>query len=264
MRLLMINPNTSPAITTKMLAVARAAVPPGVKVVGVAGRFGARYISSRAAAAIAAHAALDALARHRGAYDAVVLACFGDPGLAALRELAAKPVVGMAEASILSACLLGGRFAIVTGGARWVPMLEEFVAAQGLGERLASVRAVSRTGAAIAANPAAALRELAATCLAAVEEDGAEAVILGGAGLAGLARRLQPLVPVPLIDSVVAAAQQAAALAAFGPEKALRGSFAPAEPVAASGLSPALRNALRHGRLALPEMVTRRRRRRGS
>src|SRR5215471_20167550 len=85
----------------------------------VTGEFGARYISTRAAAAIAAHAALDALAEHVTGFDAVYLACFGDPGLAALKEVSPVPVVGMAEASVRTACGLGGRFAIVTGGTAW-------------------------------------------------------------------------------------------------------------------------------------------------
>jgi allantoin racemase len=122
------------------------------------------------------------------------------------------PVVGMAEASILQACAVGRRFSIVTGGAAWKPMLEEFVAAQGLAARLASVRTVAPTGADIARNPAAALALLAKSC-AACAKDGADVVILGGAGLAGLAARLQGKVEVPLLDGVGCAVTMALALA---------------------------------------------------
>lgn len=119
MRILLINPNTTAGVTALVAAHVTAIAGDAASFVPVTGRFGARYISSRASAAIAGHAALDALAIHGGGCDAVFLACFGDPGLLALRELAEVPVVGMAEASCLAACEGGRRFAIVTGGALW-------------------------------------------------------------------------------------------------------------------------------------------------
>ena len=171
--------------------------------VPVTGRFGARYISTRAAAAIAAHAALDAMAAHVAGCDAVYLACFGDPGLLALRELSPVPVVGMAEAACHEAATLG-RFGIVTGGTLWGPMLTEFVATLGLTDRLASVRTIAPTGGQIAVKPEAALADLAAACETCARVDGADVVILGGAALAGLAKRIQPSVSVPVICSVEA------------------------------------------------------------
>ena len=162
--ILLINPNTTRSITDLVLKTARRFAAKGTKLRAVTGAFGPRYIASRVGYAIAGHAAVDALANDRGRKDAVVLACFGDPGLAALKEIAKVPVVGMAEASILQACALGGRFSIVTGGERWKSMLEEFVASQGLSARLASVRTVAPTGADIARNPKAALALLAKGC----------------------------------------------------------------------------------------------------
>jgi len=201
MRLLMINPNTSPAITDLVVNAARRHATPGTEIVGATGRFGARYIASRAAAAIAAHAALDAYAEHQSGMDAVILACFGDPGLAALSELSSQPVVGFAEAACRHAAE-GGRFSIVTGGERWGPMLEEFVTWLGLADRLASVRTVAPTGADIARDPQGSVALLASACREAVHRDGAASVVLGGAGLAGLADRIAPLVPAPLVDPV--------------------------------------------------------------
>ena len=247
MRLLLINPNTTAAITEKVVQVARSGAVPGVEIVGVTGRFGARYIASRSAYAIAGHAALDAWAAYGEAHDAVVIACFGDPGLDGLRELSPKPVVGMAEASIHAACLLGRRFAIVTGGERWVAMLEEFVAARGLADRLAGVLAVPQTGAAIAENPDAALQGLADCCNEAVTNRGADVVILGGAGLAGLAALLRERVGVPLVDCVLAAVGEAQALAALDTAKAASGSFAPPAPVDSIGLASPLAARLNGG-----------------
>src|SRR5258706_14251894 len=121
----MINPNTSATITEILAARMREIAGPGVTILPVTGRFGAPYIASRATAAIAGHAALDALAEHVLDCDVVYLACFGDPGLAALKEVSPVPVVGMAEASVEAACRLGRRFAIVTGGGAPAPVLNE-------------------------------------------------------------------------------------------------------------------------------------------
>jgi allantoin racemase len=201
MRILLINPNTTASVTTLVTQHAVAVADGAASFVPVTGAFGARYISSRASAAIAAHAALDAYATHGAGCDAVYLACFGDPGLFALREVADVPVVGMAEASCIDAAR-HGRFAIVTGGALWAPMLTEFVAGIGLADRLAAVRTIAPTGGEIATNPDAALAALARACTACADDDGAKVVILGGAALAGLAERIQPDVPVPVLCSV--------------------------------------------------------------
>ncbi|MCJ2079690.1 aspartate/glutamate racemase family protein [Methylobacterium sp. J-090] len=238
MRILLINPNTTQAVTDLVAdhvrGHIRAMVGGAAEIVPVTGRFGARYIASRAASVIAGHSALDALAEHVAGCDAVYLACFGDPGLMALREVSPVPVVGMAEAACRAAAAAGRRFAIVTGGALWAPMLTEFVVGLGLSDRLSGVRTVAPTGGEIAADPEAALGQLAAACRACAEVDGAKAVILGGAALAGLAARIQPAVPVPVLCSVEAGTR--AVLAAAGTGEA-RGA-APA--LASIGLAPAL------------------------
>jgi Asp/Glu/hydantoin racemase len=195
------NPNTTDSVTALVAQHVTAVAGDAATFIPVTGRFGARYISTRASSAIAAHAALDAYAAHGAGCDAVYLACFGDPGLLALREVADIPVVGMAEAACIEAAKLG-RFSIVTGGALWGPMLTEFVATIGLAGKLASVRTIAPTGGEIATDPDAALAALAKACTACATDDGAEVVILGGAALAGLAERIQPDVPVPVLCSV--------------------------------------------------------------
>jgi Asp/Glu/hydantoin racemase len=247
MRLLLINPNTSPDVTTTVANAARAVLPAAVEIVPVTGRFGARYIASRAAAAIAGHAALEALATHVEGCDAALLACFGDPGLAALKELSPVPVVGMAEASCHLACLLGRRFSIVTGGERWPAMLEEFVAAQGLASRLAGIRALAPTGDLLRRDLDAAIGQLAEACRLTVEQDGAEVVVLGGAALAGLAGRVGATVEVPVICSLAAGAQAAVALAALGLDKAGQGSLATPPSIDSVCLADALERRLGGG-----------------
>ncbi len=234
--LLLINPNTTASITALVLKHAKRFAARGTTLRAVTGAFGPRYIASRIGYAIAGHAAVDALASDTKRKDAVVLACFGDPGLAALKEVSRVPVVGMAEASILQASAIGKRFSIVTGGERWRPMLEEFVASQGMSARLASVRTVAPTGADIARNPKSALVLLAKSCTACAREDGADVVILGGAGLAGLAGKLKSSVDVPLLDGLACAISMAEALAKQRPAAA-RTMPAPVESI---GLSKGL------------------------
>jgi Asp/Glu/hydantoin racemase len=119
-------------------------------------------------------------------------------------------------------------------------MLEEFVAAMGLAQRLAAVRAVPLTGAEIAADPARAESMLVDVARRAVAEDGAEVVVLGGAGLAGIAPRLQAQVSVPLLDSLACLLAQARALGAGGAARPSAGSYAPPPAIAPTGLSAAL------------------------
>jgi len=239
-RLLLINPNTTASMTRLMLRVAKQAASGKTRIAAVTGRFGARYIASRAAAAVAGHAALDAFANHRSAHDVVVLACFGDPGLLALRELSAKPVIGMAEASMQVAARRG-RFTIVTGGERWGPMLEELAALLGLDGNLARVRTVAPTGADIARDPEAAYDLLTRACREAATKDKAQSVILGGAGLAGIAKIIQPRVPILVIDSTVAVVTAAEKLVG---RKGARDPLGPTPAVESIRLSSALMRAL--------------------
>jgi Asp/Glu/hydantoin racemase len=128
-------------------------------------------------------------------------------------------------------------------------LLEEFVAAIGLSSQLASVRTMAPTGDQVAANPEAALDSLAASCRDCAEADGAEVIILGGLGLAGLAERIADAVPVPLLDSVSAAVRVAETAASLGARKAASGFFAASAPIKTTALSARLA-ALIEGRVA--------------
>ncbi len=206
-RLLLINPNTSDAISALLQTHAQAAAGSQQTVFTRTARFGAPYISCEASYAVAAHATLDAwaaaIAPGQERFDSVLIGCFGDPGLLALRQVSQIPVTGLAEASFIAAAEKG-RFAIVTGGERWKPMLERLAHSLGYAEQLAGVHTVTATGAELAADPLAAQVLLARACGDAVRQWGVQSVILGGAGLAGMAATIQPVVAVPVIDSVLA------------------------------------------------------------
>ena len=239
--ILAINPNTTEAVTALVQHSLRAAAP-AVQWRMATGRFGARYIVSEAAFAIASHAALDAWARHAEGADAVLLACFGDPGLYALRELSPVPVVGLAEAAMRAAAAEAPRFSIVTGGARWAPMLERLALALGFAPKLAGVRVIAVTGGQAAADPEGAVAALARACREAHDEDGAGAVILGGAGFAGLGPRVAQAARMAVIDSIDAGARAAQRLALGAPWHYAR--HATTRPTPATGIDAALADKL--------------------
>lgn len=241
MELLILNPNTSEAVTERLRDHVAALGAPDLVLHAATATFGARYIADETSFAVAGHAALDAYAGHcqrHGQPDAVLVGCFGDPGVCALRELSGLPVVGLAEAAMREAAGLG-RFAIVTGGAAWDPMLRRLARSLGFAGALADVHVVVPTGAQLAADPAMASSLLGKACQQAAI--GADAVILGGAGLAGMAALLAPQVPVPLIDSVTAGAR-----ALCGGERGFFGAGrAMTKPGPLEGVSAALQWMLR-------------------
>lgn len=203
-RILVINPNTTASVTDMVLASCRQAHP-HVLWDGVTAAFGAAYVASEVAYAIAAHAMLDAYAQNYDGHDAVLIACFGDPGLLALREVCGVPVVGLAQASFVAAAKRGP-FAVVTGGKAWEPMLERFARTHLLDAQLVGIHTVELTGAQIAANPGPAMESLCAACQLGLQA-GAKSIVLGGAALAGMAGMLQTRFSIPILDNVLVGAQ---------------------------------------------------------
>ena len=203
-RCLVINPNMTEAVTALVVEACQRRQP-GVRWEGVTARTGAPYIADEVAYVHGAHAALDMLAQTYDGHDAVLVACFGDPGLLALRQSSHVPVLGLTSAS-LQAAARHGRFAIVTGGTDSVPMLERFTRAHRLDTHLSGIYAIEWTGLHIAADPEGACEALLAAAQQDVE-DGAALILLSGAALAGLADQLQPRMAVPVLDSIVLSAQ---------------------------------------------------------
>ncbi|MCS6930732.1 MAG: aspartate/glutamate racemase family protein [Acetobacteraceae bacterium] len=244
MRLLLANANTTHAITLLCAEAARRAASPGTEIIPATPAFGPAVISSRAEDAIAAHGLLDLLARHAGEVDAVLLAVSLDTALEAARQLMPCPVVGMTEAACFTACLLGTRFGLVTFGGTGA--YRDRIAQHGLASRCASLVGVAATPQAALADPAAADRLILEGIETAVAE-GAEAVVMGGAALAGAAGRLQARSGVPLVDGIEAGVRLAEALAAMRPAKPRTGGLAPLAGRDSTGLSPALAALLRGG-----------------
>jgi Asp/Glu/hydantoin racemase len=240
MKLLLINPNITEAMTDSMAAEARRFASSGTDIVAVTAAFGTEYVENRAEAAIASHAVLDALAKHAAGCDAAIVSAFGDPGLAAAREFADIPVVGIEEAAILAAWMLGRRYSIVCLTPRLRTWYIECAQEHGLAGRLASVRALDAPIGDITQAKQQFRDRLLALCMHAIEEDEAEVIIFGGGPIAGLAREIRDDIPVPTLDGVSCAVRMAEALVALRPRPPVRGSFARPGAKPAKGLAPEL------------------------
>lgn len=209
--LLLLNANIDATMTERMVAQALR-LHPGCR--GATVDAGARYISDAASLRVAARSVerfAEGLLEEQHP-DALIVACFGDPGVRDLRARLPFPIIGLADASCEVASQMASRFAIVTGGRKWPPILGELVSRIGLASCLSGIYALDQTGDRIVADRCAARAALQGE-IAKARSDGAEAVILGGAGLTGFAQDLQESAEVPLLDSVECAVKVALGLA---------------------------------------------------
>jgi allantoin racemase len=224
-RLLLVNSNTDAAMTEWLAGKAMVA-DQGAELTIATAPFGASYVDSRADVVVAAHAILVAIAQAstETRFDACVIACFGEPGLGAARELFDFPVVGLAEAAMHSAAQLAPRFAICSRSTRWISMLEELVTLYGFRDRCAGIYALSALApeAQTQAESTAALVRVMPDLL---RESGAAALILGGAALTGIAAEVEAGIGLPVIDALTAGFAQAGVLAALRPGKAWSGPY---------------------------------------
>lgn len=218
MRLLFVNPNTSHEFTTKIAMIAQQYALPTTQVAAVNPRSGPRSIESVYDELLSAPGTLEVIVSELDHYDAFVIACYSDhPTIYAARELTDKPVLGIAEANMYVACLLGYKFSIVTTNDEWGPLLWDAVRHYGLSERCASVRT---TGLPVLALESAGEQETHGLILEAarqaVMQDRAEVICLGCAGMAGLDKELELTLGVPVLDGVVCALKLLEGLVGYG------------------------------------------------
>jgi allantoin racemase len=226
-KILVINPNTTLTMTATIGECARAVAGPGVTVDAVSPATGPASIESHYDDAMSVPGVLAEIAAGELAgVDAYVIACFGDPGLLAAREIAAGPVVGVAEAAMRTAAYLGRGFSVVTTLERTVGHTWDLAESYGLGRHCRGVHATGIPVVELETDPAAYASILAASRRA-LDEDGSDVVVLGCAGMADLCARLQAELGVPVLDGVAAATVQAEALVRLGLRTSERGEFAP-------------------------------------
>lgn len=200
MRLLLINANTSSGVTDLCAAAARRVAAPSTEIVAVTGRFGARIIESRAENAIAAHALLDLVAEHRETADAILIAVSYDTGLAAARDIAGIPVIGITQASLLTATLVGSRIGVITFGTPW--LYRELAESYGVASRLAGIEVVPASAKDAYSNPAGVRAATVEAMQRLVDQASADTIVLCGAAFAGMAEALRDATPVPVLDGV--------------------------------------------------------------
>jgi allantoin racemase len=236
-KILIVNPNTTASMTHTIDAAARAVAAPGIEIVAVTSSMGPASIEGFYDEAFAVPGLIRALLEAPDA-DAGIIACFDDTGLDAARSVARFPVVGICEAALVTAGQLAKRIAIVTTLPRSIVPLEELVRRYGFADRAlvtacnVAVLDLEKTGYSDAAE------KLDAEIALALDK-GAEAIVLGCAGMADLALTLSQRFGVPVIDGVAAAVKQAEALVGLKLSTSRRGSYAsPAAKSYAGMLEP--------------------------
>lgn len=226
MRLLIINPNTSTSVSNLIDAEARRVAAPDTQITTLTAQLGVAYIETRFESLIAGYATALLAAEHAPSHDAMIVAAFGDPGITGLREAMDIPVVGLTEAALMTASMLGQRFSIIAISSRITSWYRENVERNGLSSRLASIRNLQDPLRDIGTVQDDHAEKLVALCQEAVTQDHADVIILAGAPLAGLARRVKDRLPVPVVDGVSSAVCHAETLAKLAPKGAVEGSFA--------------------------------------
>ena len=210
MKIKVINPNTSVEMTRGIGEAASSVARPGTEIAAVSPDFGPASIESYYDEYVAACGVLDEIRKGEAeGTDAYVIACYGDPGLQAAREMTEKPVIGIAEASFYTAAMLAARFSIVTLIPRVRTMLEELVRGYGMADRIVAIRTTPLYVLDIERDPASAMDKLRDEVRRSVREDDAEAICLGCAGFAQFADELEQDLGVPVLDGVVCATKQA-------------------------------------------------------
>ncbi|MBX4941575.1 aspartate/glutamate racemase family protein [Rhizobium binae] len=243
MRILIVNPNTTASMTEKAAIAARAVAASGTEIIAATSRMGPVSIEGHYDGALALPGLLAELKeRQATGYDAAVIACFDDTGLEAARSFADVPILGLCESAVATAGFLAQRFTVVTTLERSRVLIDNLLRRYGMGERV-KVRASDIPVLELEDAASGAIGKLRAEIERALGEDGAEAIVLGCAGMTDLARQLQAIYGVPVIDGVSAAVKQAEALVSLGLSTSKRGSYASPLPKpftgAMSGFSPA-------------------------
>jgi allantoin racemase len=227
MKLLLVNPNTSAAMTQGMVDSARRVAAPGTTVIGRQPSFGPASIESHyddvfGAAGVAEQVKL---AQPEG-FDAVVIACFGDPGLDAARELTSAPVLGIAEAAFHAASFVATGFSVVTTMTRTCVIAERLVLRYGFERTCRGIHGTDIPVLALETCGEDTVAQIEAAARAALARDRSGAIVLGCGGMAALCHTLHQRLGVPVVDGVSAAVKMAEALVALGLRTEKLGDYA--------------------------------------
>ncbi|TDX28724.1 allantoin racemase [Modicisalibacter xianhensis] len=236
MHLRVINPNTTAGMTRKIGEAASRIAAPGTQVSATNPASGPVSIESHFDEAVSAVGVADEIrAGERDQVDAYIIACFGDPGLLAARELTKAPVIGIAEAAFHMATLISTRFSIVTTLGRTGIIAEHLLQSYGFAHHCRRVRAAEIPVLDLEDNGASALDRVIAECRRARDEDGIGAIVLGCGGMADLTGEIRDAVGLPIVEGVTAAVKLAEALVGLGLGTSKHGDLAFPRPKPFSG-----------------------------
>lgn len=226
-RIALINPNTTTSMTELMAECATRVVDPSTEIWAITNQHGPASIESHTDEALAVPGLLEAVrdAEARGA-DGYVLACFGDPGLDAAREIATGPVIGIAEAGFHAATMLGRSFSVVTTLARTIGQAEHLVHRYGFAHKCRSIYACEVPVLELDDPSSGARKLVVGYCRRAVEEDEADSIVLGCAGMADFCHEVSEQVGVPVIDGVTAGVTFVESLLKLGLRTSTRSEYA--------------------------------------
>jgi len=224
MKILVINPNTSEEMTKSIEETAKNVVHPGTQVIVTNPDVGPESIESFYEEHLSFIGVMKVL-KKIGKVDAVVIACFDDPCLYAYKEILDIPVVGIGEASFALASILGYKFSIIVALKKAVSIMENLVIRYGLKERLASIRPLNIPVLGLEKDVKKTLEVMANIGKKMIEEDGAEVIILGCAGMTNLDVKLSSILGVPVIDPVKAGVKIAEMLAHLGLKTSKKGLY---------------------------------------
>jgi allantoin racemase len=241
MDILVINPNTTASMTRKIGEAACSAASSGTRIIAVNPKDGPPSIEGYFDEVFAIPGMIGAVQKHPAA-SACVIACFDDTGLDAARCVGDMPVIGIGEAAFHMASLIAGKFSVVTTLSRSVPAIEHNLVRYGLASRCARVRASDVPVLELEVPGSNARARISEEIESAIREDGAEAIVLGCAGMADLAAALGREHGVPVLDGVACAVQLCESLVRLGlttsklggyqtpRRKSFTGIFAPFSP----------------------------------
>ncbi|MDJ1466034.1 aspartate/glutamate racemase family protein [Nitratireductor sp. GZWM139] len=236
MKLKIINPNTTWSMTNMIGAAAARVARPETQLVTVSPKMGPASIEGHYDEAFAAIGVLDEVLKGEAeGVDAHIVACFGDPGLLASREVARGPVIGIAEAAMKTASFVSTGFSVISTLARSRVILEHLVNVYGMSGKCRSVRASNLAVLDLERPDSNARTLILEECLLALREDHSDCILLGCAGMADLAADISQELGVPVIDGVTAAVKMAEALVEMKVSTSKAGGFATPLPKAYAG-----------------------------
>jgi allantoin racemase len=230
MRILIVNPNTTVAMTDAIRRAAQRYASPGTEIVATEARVGPESIEGFFEGYLSVIGVFDRLQSIDFDFDALVMAGFGEPGREGAQELLDVPVFDITECAAHVACLLGRTYSVVTPLDRSVPGIEDRLQLAGLSDRCASVRATGLGVLEVDQDEGLTIARITDVARLAIDNDRAEVICLGCGGMAGLDEKVAAALGVPVVDGVAAAVKLAEAVVGLGLKTSKIRSYAPPRP----------------------------------